>query len=102
MVTITICCQHCGSEDLVRNSYAPNGKQRYRCKSCKRQSRENPAPNGYAEERREKIIKAYQERSSMRGLTRTFGVARNTVKVWLKKSSQTPSLERNIGCTRPK
>ena len=24
MVTITICCQHCGSEDLVRNGYAPN------------------------------------------------------------------------------
>ena len=46
MVTITICCQHCGSEDLVRNGYAPNGKQRYRCKSCKRQSRENPAPAG--------------------------------------------------------
>src|SRR5262245_55087810 len=86
MVTITICCQHCGSKDLVRNGYAPNGKQRYRCKSCKRQSRENPAPNGYTEERREEIIKAYQERSSMRGLTRTFGVARNTVKDWLKKT----------------
>jgi hypothetical protein len=27
-------------------------------------------------------------RSSMRGLTRTFGVARNTVKVWLKKKQQ--------------
>ena len=87
MVIITICCQHCGSEGLVRNGYAPNGKQRYRCKSCKRRSRENPAPNGYPEERREEIIKAYQERSSMRGLTRTFGVARNTVKDWLKKSS---------------
>jgi transposase-like protein len=102
MVTITICCQHCGSKELVRNGYAPNGKQRYRCKVCKRQSRENPAPNGYTEERREEIIRSYQERSSMRGLTRTFGVSRNTVKVWLKKSSATPSLERNIGCTRSK
>jgi transposase len=34
-------------------------------------------------------------RSSLRGLTRTFGVARNTVKDWLKKSEQTASLERN-------
>ena len=59
MVTVTICCQHCGSGDLVRNGYTLNGKQRYRCKSCKRQSRENPAPNGYTEERREEIIKAY-------------------------------------------
>jgi insertion element IS1 protein InsB len=80
-----------GRFELVRNGYAPNGKQRYRCKACKRQSRENPAPNGYTEERREEIIRSYQERSSMRGLTRTFGVSRNTVKVWLKKSSATPS-----------
>jgi transposase-like protein len=85
MVTVTICCQHCGSEDLIRNAHVPNGKQRYRCKSCKKQSRENPAPNGYTEERREEIIRSYQECSSMRGLTETFGVARNTVKDWLKK-----------------
>jgi hypothetical protein len=31
----------------------------------------------------------------MRGLTRTFGVARNTVKSWLKKSEQPASFERN-------
>ena len=86
MVTITICCQYCGSKDLVCNGHASNGKQRYRCKSCKRQSRENPASNGYTEERREEIIKSYQERSSMRGLTRTFGVARNTVKHWLHQT----------------
>ncbi len=95
MVTITVCCQYCGSKDLVRNGHAPNGKQKYRCKSCKRQSRENPATNGYTEERREEIIRSYQERSSLRGLTRTFGVARNTVKDWLKKNEQTASLERN-------
>jgi len=88
MVTVTICCQYCGSEDLIRNGHASNGKQRYYCKSCKKQSRENPAPNGYPEERREEIIRSYQERSSLRGLTRTFGVARNTVKVWLKKKQQ--------------
>jgi transposase-like protein len=58
MVIIPLCCQHCGSKDLVRNGYAPNRKQRYRCKSWKRQSRESPAPNGYTEERREEIIKA--------------------------------------------
>ena len=88
MVTITICCPYCGSDDLVRNGHALNGKQKYRCKACNRQSRENPAPNGYTEERKEEIINAYQERSSMRGLTRTFHVARNTVKKWLKKRQQ--------------
>src|SRR5947207_11327968 len=85
MVTVKICCSYCGSDNLVRNGHASNGKQKYRCKSCNRQSRENPAPNGYTEERREEIMRAYQERSSLRGLTRTFKVARNTVKGWLKK-----------------
>ena len=84
-VTVTISCRYCGSEDIVRNGHTSNGKQRYRCKACNKQSRENPAPNGYSEERREEIIRPYQERSSLRGLTRTFGVARNTVKDWLKK-----------------
>ena len=56
MVTVTICCPYCGSDDLARNGHASNGKQKYRCKSCKRQNRENPAPNGYTEERREEVI----------------------------------------------
>src|ERR1035438_8175356 len=102
MVTVTICCQHCGSKDLVRNGHASNGKQRYRCKSWKKQSRENPAKNGYTDERREEIIKSYQERSSLRGLTRTFGVSRNTVKDWLKKSSSSAALEGNVDLTRPR
>src|SRR5450631_2029931 len=102
MVTTTIYCQNCGSNELVRNGHASNGKQRYRCKSCKKQSRENPAKNGYTDERREEIIKSYQERSSLRGLTRTFGVSRNTVKDWLKKSSQPASVAGNVACTRPR
>src|SRR6266516_3900083 len=102
MVTITIYCQYCGSDNLVRNGHALNGKQRYRCKSCKKQSRENPANNGYTEERRDEIIKSYQERSSLRGLTRTFGVARNTVKNWLKKSSDVAPIAGNVDCTRPR
>jgi hypothetical protein len=72
------------------------------CFSCKKRSRENPAPNGYTEERREKILKSYQERNSLRGLTRTFGVARNRFKDWLKKSDDTASLEGDIDCTRYK
>lgn len=41
--------------------------------------------NGYTEEEREQILRAYHERSSLRGLSRTFGVSRNTVTAWLKK-----------------
>ena len=71
MVTITLHCPHCLSDALVRNGHAPNGKQLYRCRACGRQSRENPTPRAYPEARREEILHAYQERSSLCGLTRT-------------------------------
>jgi len=86
MITITLHCVHCRSKDLVRNGQAPNGKQKYTCRSCGRHSRENPTPNAYSVGEREEILRAYQERSSLRGLQRTFGVARNTVTAWIKKS----------------
>src|SRR5438874_5679824 len=85
MVTITLSCPHCGSEALVRDGHAPNGKQKYRCHACGRRSREHPTPNAYPEARREEVLHAYQGRSSLRGLTRTFAVSRTTVSSWMKK-----------------
>jgi len=82
---ITVKCIHCGSDKLSRNGLTQNGKQRFLCAECGRRSRENPQPNGYTWEERERILRAYTERSSLRGLARTFGVARNTVTSWLKK-----------------
>jgi transposase-like protein len=95
MITITVQCPSCGSDRLVRNGRAPNGKQKYLCRACQRQSREHPSPHAYSEERREEILRAYQERSSLRGLQRTFGVSRHTVIGWIKKSQQPASVERN-------
>ncbi len=86
MLTRIITCYHCDSEKIVKNGKAPNGKQKYLCHDCGRQSREHPGSNAYVSERREEILRAYQERSSLRGLARTFGVSRNTVTRWLKKS----------------
>ena len=88
MVIKVVSCRHCGSDALVKNGHAPNGKQKYLCKECGKSSREDPASKGYSEARKEEILKAYQERYSLRGLTRTFGVSRNTVTKWLKKSSE--------------
>ncbi len=85
MVTIQLTCRHCSSENIVRNGLTTNGKQRFLCKDCGKRSRENSQPNGYTEEKRQEILRAYHERSSLRGLTRTFGVSRNTVTEWLKK-----------------
>jgi transposase-like protein len=95
MVTIKLTCRHCGSENIVRNGLTANNKQRFLCHDCGKCSRENPQPNGYSEEEREEILRAYDERSSLRGLTRTFGVSRNTVSSWLKKSRCAPRVERH-------
>ena len=85
MISITLQCPHCGSEELVRDGHAPNGKQKYRCRACQRRSREHPTPHAYSQERREEILRAYEERSSLRGLERTFGVSRYSVIAWIKK-----------------
>jgi transposase-like protein len=85
MVTITVRCAHCGGEQVTKYGRAPNGKQKYRCRECGRQSREKATPHAYSLERRDEILRAYEERSSLRGLERTFGISRTTVIGWLKK-----------------
>jgi transposase-like protein len=85
MVTLLVSCSHCQSTEVVRNGTTADGRQRYRCRACGRRSTAEARPNGYTEAERELILRAYQERSSLRGLTRTFGVSRNTVTGWLKK-----------------
>ena len=88
MVTIRLTGRHRGSENIVRNGMTSNGKQRFLCKDCDKRCRQDPQPNGYIEEQREEILRDYQERSSLRGLARTFGVSRNTVSDWLKNRQQ--------------
>jgi transposase-like protein len=85
MNTQTPVCRHCGHSTLVKYGIAPNGKQKYLCRTCGRQSREHPQLPGYSPERREEILRAYQERASLRGIERIFGVSRSTVIEWLKK-----------------
>jgi transposase-like protein len=84
--TITLSCPYCQSQNLKRNGHVKDGRQRYRCNDCSRQFRENPREWAYSQKERETIIKASQERSSLRGLERTFGVSRHSVANWIKKS----------------
>jgi transposase-like protein len=82
---ITHRCPHCRSRDIVKNGHSPKGEQQYRCKACGRSGVLNPGVP-YTEAQREQILAAYYERPSMRGIERVFGVARQTLAVWLKKS----------------
>ena len=99
MVAITVTCRHCGSPNLTKYGIAPNGKQKYLCRTCHRQRRDNPGTRAYSEQQRETILRAYQERRSLRGLERTFGVARSTVIEWLNKSSASNDTHTDAGAS---
>jgi transposase-like protein len=97
MVTQTLHCRHCSSTQLIRHGRAGNGKQRYLCHACGRTSRENPGSAAYDETTKAQILATYQERASLRGLTRIFGVSRTTVMSWLKKSQHPTSSGTHFG-----
>ena len=78
--------RHCGSSNTIRHGYTRKGKQRYRCRACGRSFVRDPGSAAYDPARKEEILRAYHERTSLRGLSRVFGVSRNTVTRWLKKS----------------
>ena len=42
----------------------------------------------YSEERKAEVLRAYQERCSLRGLSRTFGITHKTITQWLKKTPE--------------
>lgn len=88
MVTEVLHCPRCASAEVIRHGKAANGVQRYRCRSCTYTFRRDPKPNGYTEEEKARILRAYRERPSLRGLKRIFGVSRTTVSAWLKEQGE--------------
>ena len=97
MVTETIVCPHCHSDQVRRDGKAPNGKQKYFCRDCKKGSRQNPSPPGYSAEFKAQVLAACQERCSQRGVCRMFGIARETLAIWLKKSRAAAAPEGDAG-----
>lgn len=77
-------CPTCGDADLRRYGRTADGRQKYRCHACGVQTRDNPRVR-YPPERQEEILRAYEERGSLRGMERIFGVSRATIIRWIKK-----------------
>jgi transposase-like protein len=89
-------CPHGQSVDIVKNGHKAKGQQQYRCKSCGKSGVLNPSV-AYTEEAKARVLAAYYERPSMRGIERIFGVARQTLAAWLKKSGPRASRQRHAG-----
>jgi transposase-like protein len=82
---ITYRCQACQSIELIKKGHSSSGKQQYPCKSCGRRGVVNPEAR-HSEAGKERILNAYFERPSMRGICRIFKVSRPTLAKGLKKS----------------
>ena len=78
-------CPACQSEQSVKNGKAKNGTQTYLCKDCGRRFHPDALPVAHSEATRQQILDAVEERMSLRGVQRVFGVHRNTVTRWIKK-----------------
>jgi transposase-like protein len=85
MIEKTHQCRQCGSTDLVKNGHNASGSRQYHCKACGAYLVLDPKERGYPEEEKERILRAYRERGSMRAIERIFGVSRNTLSRWLEK-----------------
>ena len=74
-------CRSCGSSNIVSNGTNKAGSPQYHCKNCGVYRVLSPRRR-YSSEQKTTILKATQERVSLRGIQRIFGVHRQTVARW--------------------
>ena len=84
ITTIQQQCRKCGSTNIVNNGRNQCGGQQHLCKDCRAIGVLTPKQS-YRPERREEMLRAGQERPSRCGISRIFGVSRNTLADWIKK-----------------
>ena len=88
--TIVHVCARCGSEKIRKNGHASNGAQRAKCLECERTFIVEPVGPRYSPEFKDQVLAASQDRMSLRGIQRTFGVCYQTVMAWLGKKPGSP------------
>ena len=88
MITTTIIerCHFCGGIDIVRNGTDYKDDQKFYCHECDSYGTLNPSQK-YTVEQKETIMQTYQERASMGGIRRIFGVVQRTLTRWLAEAA---------------
>lgn len=98
---VQMACRKCGSIEIVRNGTDYKDSQKFLCKSCDFSGTLEPKIS-YSEEKKFEILRTYQERSSLRGLHRIFGVAVSTVQSWIRNlADYLPGLEKTLSHAHP-
>lgn len=99
--TITYTCHSCDSINIVKNGTNKCGNQQYHCKDCGDYRVLEPE-NQKEHPDKTKILHAYRERVSLRGLERIFGVCRKTIMGWLRDEvEELPALADTLLPARP-
>lgn len=93
-------CPNCGSQDMVKNGTDYKGSQKYYCHDCDSYGTLK-ATARYSQDEKARILKAYQERVSMRGIRRIFGVVSQTLLRWIREALENmPSLRQTLSPAR--
>jgi insertion element IS1 protein InsB len=80
---VTHQCPKCGSTDMVKNGHDYKGSQKYHCKACDSYGTLQ-AQQGYSEQVKEQVKRAFLERVSLRGIKRMLEISRRTVSRWVE------------------
>jgi len=78
-------CPDCQGHHIIRHGYTPQRVQRFRCRGCGHAFISEADRRSYTPLFKQQVMDAYQERASMRGISRVFGISRNTLTKWLKE-----------------
>lgn len=93
-------CPNCQSLDIIRNGTDYKGDQKYHCHHCGGYGTLNSKAR-YSQQEKAQVLKAYQERASMRGIRRIFGVVPQTLLRWIKAAlEKLPSLIQTLNPAR--
>ena len=99
--TVIHVCPHCQGERLYKNGRTVRGAQRAKCKDCQRTFTLSPKGPRHSSTLKDQVIAAYQDRMSLRGIHRTFGICYMTGMKWLgQKSGKSPGVRRHTPAQR--
>ena len=78
-------CSYCDSLEVVKNGSNSMGKQKYKCKACKRQFVLNPYPNKISDETKQLIEELLLEKISLAGIARVTKVSKKWLQDYVNK-----------------
>lgn len=81
-----ISCKHCGCDIRIKNGIV-RGKQRYRCKECRKVYIEGDLRERYSMHQKLRVMKMYLEGMGIRSIGRVEGVSSPLIIKWIRKFS---------------